>query len=409
MGRSEIDEDDDEDANESFLDAWAAINVECQEPGTFTVTFIGSESDDTSSLDVVCASDTDDAKIELVGPSKVEIIPASGSLDTTLVLLTLLDEIGEPSIAGDVVVFTTDRCQLSSDGISPDKEGIHLLEEAIAVFEAYSPNSFGAGEFINLYASLLISDWDDTVEVDSFDFDGDTVAAVFLTCGLTGVTPGVATVSAAIDVEGEDIVKTAKVTVVGPPAKVTALAAPSSVRCGEKATVTVTVKDAIDQPVSDHTLVAAVTNFGGVLGGTGAEAAIGVGGFVAPLSNTVAETFNGVATLYLLTSDVHVGPYEVVVTTGGGGAVTGISLGGFFSTPPQVTQVTVTCAEPTPVPAAVAPTISAPRTGTGSIAPPNTGDAGLADSSGSSWALFAVIGAMAFSVAGLAAVRFARR
>ena len=112
-------------------------------------------------------------------------------------------------------------------------------------------------------------------------------------------------------------------TVIGPPHTLTVAAAPSTLRCGEKATVTATVKDSIGQNVSEHTRVEAVTNAGGVLGGTGAVA--GLAGPVVPISSTVAETFNGVATFYLLTSEQHSGPYEVVVTTGGAGAVTTVA------------------------------------------------------------------------------------
>ena len=54
------------------------------------------------------------------------------------------------------------------------------------------------------------------------------------------------------------------------------------------------------------------------------------------------------------------------------------------------------------------PAVTAPRTGTG-ITPPNTGDAGLVDTTGTSWALFAAVGAVAFAVAGLASLKFARK
>ena len=65
-----------------------------------------------------------------------------------------------------------------------------------------------------------------------------------------------------------NIVLTATITVVGPPASITVAAAPTSLNCGEKATITVTVKDSAGQNVSDRTRVELVTNFGGVIGGT---------------------------------------------------------------------------------------------------------------------------------------------
>jgi len=138
-----------------------------------------------------------------------------------------------------------------------------------------------------------------------------------------------------------------------------AQAAPNEVICGEKAQISVTINDSAGQPVSDHTLVEFVTNYGGVLAGTGTALAGGqLGGDVAPLSSTTAETFNGVATAYLLTSSAHVGPYEVIISTGGSalgrpnGSLLlpyGAPMRGYAPMPPPVvTQVTVVCrlAEP---------------------------------------------------------------
>jgi hypothetical protein len=325
--------------------------------------------------------------------------------------VTLLDN-GEPAGPGFEVDFTVNICSIETGGVNTAEE----YEAAFDIFDAYTPNVPATATAIQESAAANApvdgTELADTTVGFVVD-DEDTVAAAILGCGPedtdgTISAPGTATITAIIEVSGgQDVVKTITVNVVGPPAKLTALAAPSSLRCGEKATITVTVKDSLDQNVSDHTRVEAVTNAGGVLGGTGAVA--GLAGPVVPISSTIAETFGGVATFYLLTSEQHSGPYEVVITTGGAGAVT-TSLGGVFSTPPQVTQVTVSCALPTAVPpAAAAPTVTAPRTGGGVVSPPNTGDAGLADSSGSSWALFAVAGVVAFSVAGLATLKFARR
>jgi hypothetical protein len=216
--------------------------------------------------------------------------------------------------------------------------------------------------------------------------------------------PGKVTVTIIADVPTTTaLVSTLTITVVGPPATITVAASPSSLRCGEKATITATVKDAIGQNVSDHTLIEMVTNLGGVLGGTGAV--LSGASFTAPISNTIAETFGGVGTAFLLTSDSHAGPYEVVVTAGG--SVLGET--GVFSTAPISAQVTVSCTIGAPATAAPAATVRAPSTGTGTITAPSTGDAGLADSSGSSALLFAIGGAVAFALAGVAGLRFARR
>jgi len=244
-----------------------------------------------------------------------------------------------------------------------------------------------------------------------------------------------------------NIVLTATITVVGPPASITVAAAPTSLNCGEKATITVTVKDSAGQNVSDRTRVELVTNFGGVIGGT--TATLGpvsvTGGNVYPISSSSTETFNGVATAYLLTSTDHVGPYEVVAAAGGSvmasnGALapwynTGIATGSATSVNPSNSayypwytqgllsyspssapvnaQATVTCSIPG-APAAAAPVVTAPRTGQGpadafAIRPPNTGDAGLAtSSSSSSWTL--VAGAlMVIAISGAAVVTVTRR
>jgi hypothetical protein len=221
------------------------------------------------------------------------------------------------------------------------------------------------------------------------------------------------------------------VTVIGPPAFITMTAAPNRLVCGEKATILVTVTDSINQKVSDHTQVELVTNYGGVLGGTGATLAFPGVGPVTPLSSGAAETFGGVATAYLLTSSNHVGAYEVVAAAGGSSlgaysvpwswgtttdegdeegeedevvSVTGVyhGSGGAFSTQPITSQVTVTCT------AAAAPPVTAPNTGTGTISPPNTGDGGLAAGS-STASLFVIAGAVAFVLAGLASFGYARR
>jgi hypothetical protein len=212
-----------------------------------------------------------------------------------------------------------------------------------------------------------------------------------------------------------NIVLTATITVVGPPASITVAAAPTSLNCGEKATITVTVKDSAGQNVSDRTRVELVTNFGGVIGGT--TATLGpvsvAGGNVYPISSSSAETFNGVATAYLLTSTDHVGPYEVVAAAGGSVTSTNGYLAPWYTTgtsaannltpnisayfpwynqgllsyspasAPVNAQATVTCSVPgAPAPSVAAPVVTAPRTGQGpadafAIRPPNTGDAGL--------------------------------
>lgn len=407
--------DDCEDEDESFLDAAVIVDVTCNEAGNFEITFSDEdEDDDALSYEVVCLGAPDSTSTIARTPDTVEIVPSLGNVSHSLITVTLLAD-GEQAGAGFEVDFTVDRCTIETGGVDTAAE----YAAARTVFNAFNRNFAQSAADIEASAAATAavdtSRQQDTT-VAFVNTAGDTtIAAAILGCnpadtGATPATPGVATITAVIEVEGgQDIVLRTTVTVVGPPASVTVAAAPASLRCGEKATITATVKDAIGQNVSEHTRVEAVTNAGGVLGGTGAVA--GLAGPVVPISSTVAETFSGVATFYLLTSEQHSGPYEVVVTTGGAGAVTS-SLGGVFSTPPVSAQATVSCTIPqiaAPV-APVAPTVTAPRTGQGTISPPNTGDAGLVGSSdNSSWALFAAVGAVAFAVAGFATLKFARR
>jgi hypothetical protein len=350
-------------------------------------------------------------------PATVEIVPVGGSVEYSLIIAELLDENDDPIAGSAVVNFATNRCEfLDEDGLSEDQYNM-----VAAAFHNHADAGIlvtpdlAAAVNAAVVAAVPTADRDDVSnDVASFTADasfsrlgvaeGDNIAVIILDCSNNSIAPGTATVTAEIDQEGEDIVKTVAVAVVGPPASVSASASVASVTCGDTAQIVVTVKDAAGQNVSEHTRVEAVTNFGGVLGGTGAVA--GQQGLVTPVSSTVAETFGGVATFTLITSDTHVGNYNIVVATGGGGTVAGSSLGGAFSTPVVTANVAVACAMPAAAPAA---TVTAPRTGSG-IVPPNTGDAGLVStSSGAGLSLFVIAGVAAFALASVATLKVARR
>jgi hypothetical protein len=416
------------DEDGAFVDEISIVvfDVTCTDAGEFEVSVAPNEIDDGLGIalnkDITCVGEVDEGVIAAL-PTKVETAPAMGSVAYSLITVKLLDADGEPIQEGQTVTFTTDLCEFyDEDGIEDD-DGDVTLESMVAAMEAfdgYDVNDPDSADTINDYIDSLPSDdpddasndvpsftlTDDVDNGDNFEED-DTIAAIILDCSSEDIKPGVTEVCFDANIEDQDVDGCVKVTVVGPPAKITAAAAPASLICGEKATITFEVLDSANQPVSDHTRVEAVTNIGGVLAGTGAVA--GQAGLVTPVSSTVAETFGGKGTIYLLTSDAHTGPYEVVLASGGQGSVN-TGLGGVFSTPPVVVQVTVACTQPA-VAAAPAPTVTAPRTGTGTISPPNTGDAGLADtsSSGFGWALVAVAGVAAFSVAGLATLKISRR
>jgi hypothetical protein len=403
------------------VNGFALIDVTCEEAGEFDLSFeVNQEDSEPSQITVQCVGDVDDAEI-VAEPTTVEIVPARGSASASLVTLNLLDSNGDPSGNGTTVVWTTDRCRLSDDGISiPGKKDTweNMIADALEVFGDYNRNNAQTALDINVFVDGLNQTTRTTVEAEAFsldddagDFDaGDVISAVILDCSATNTTPGIAKVMACIDVDGADICKSVNVTVVGPPvAPIVLTTDQTNVRCGERVQITATIKDAAGQNVSDHTLVEVATNAGGVLGGTGAIA--GEAGLVSPVSSTVAETNNGVATFWLITSELHQGTYTVLVTTGGGGSVAGQLLGGLFSTPPVSGAVTVTCGGPTTTaPSAPSPaaTVRAPSTGQG-ITPPSTGDAGLADASGSSWALFVIAGLTVFALAGVASFKVARR
>ena len=384
----------------------------------------------------MCKGPADEIEVS-VDPDSVEIVPAVGNTAHALITVELWDEWGGPPLPDAEVQYDVDNCGLETATVSDGDEfddAEDLLDAMPASYHAwYHFANDGADPDDSELAKGLIEFEDSDDDLPESGISAAIFHADFGGTGHSGedCDPGVATVTIIVDVIGDkDLVETVEITIVGPPAAVTVEASPTSVVCGEKSTIVATVVDSIGQPVSDHTVVEAITNAGGVLGGTGAVAAFG--GPVVPISSTIAGTFGSDATMFLITSESHSGPYEVIVTTGGtapgfffslggGGSnfnfnldietavdTTAFSLlGGLFSTAPISAQVTVECSIQAPAPA---PTIVAPDTGTGTITPPSTGDAGLlAGSNGSSWSLFAIGGMVAFALAGLATLGFARR
>jgi len=435
-------------------DGYVLVDVTCDEPGTFDLSF-AVDGGGAASIEVICGSDVETGEIFAVPPT-VEINPSIANVAHSLVFISLKGDDGEIAFPGTEVMWTTDRCAIESSTVDTELEfdgvigvgttgtaaeglfrGINALNPATAfaveqsTFATTGPD--GASRQQEETNTFMVTGSAATGEVER------TISAVILHCDpihAPGVTPGPAVVTAFVErgdsdiddddiddniSDNDDLVLKTTVTVVGPPAAngVTVTAAPASLACGEKATITVDVKDAIGQPVSDHTFVEAVTNAGGVLAGTGAVA--GQAGLVSPISSTVAETFGGKVTFYLLTSTAHVGKYEVVVTTGGGGGVTGQLnplngglttnlLGGLFTTAPISVQVTVECTVPQ-APVVVAqpnpPTGAGPNTGQG-IRPPSTGDAGLVSTESNTLVASAALAVVASLVVAGFAVKLVR-
>jgi hypothetical protein len=417
------------------------VEFSCEdEDGTTTITV--GQGGDTFEFVVMCKGDASTVTVNVYPQTTVEVVPAVGNTAHALIRVILEDSSGGPVMPDTEVQFSVDRCAIEEGGV----DSLSEREEAIGDVTGAPSGSSLIGRFPSSW-----EDWHDfanlvgpdtsplsdvfspspaiagadsgdpgVLEIDGTDDDNipeQSEALAIFHADLGGFghagscAPGKATVTILVEVEdGSDITRTVELTIVGPPASITVAASPSTIRCGEKATITATVRDAIGQNVSEHTQVEMVTNLGGVLAGTGAV--VSLAGPVVPVSSTVAETFSGVATAFLLTSDSHGGPYEVVVTAGGN--TIGLGSGGLFSTAPISAQVTVNCAAPvTTAPVSPQPTVTAPRTGdlgpVGTIRPPSTGEAGLADSSGSSLALLLIGGVAAFTLAGLASLKFARR
>jgi hypothetical protein len=408
-------------------DGYVEVDVTCNESGQFDLSFANTDGD-PGQITVKCGDEANKTNSKLSAfPTKVEIVPAQGSVSHSMIEALLADKNNLPSIVGRDVFWTTDKCAIESsyfDNSDPSVRESNFEGQETIYKTNLNANYLPSADAVEnsdsakkLPDSTSGEDNTTSFQVTSSGGTVRTVAGAILHCGAdhaSNVTPGTANITAVIEVpDGSDIVLTTTVTVVGPPASPILVAADqTSVKCGDRVTVTVTVKDAAGQNVSDHTRVEAVTNAGGVLGGTGST----VGGFnnVNPVSSTVAETFSGVATFYLITSEAQPGIYDVTIATGGGGSVADQQLGGLFSTPVVTGHVQVSCASQVPTfavaaPATPAATITAPRTGQG-ITAPNTGDAGLAAAdSGNAWLLYVVIGGVAFALAGVASVKFARR
>ena len=391
------------------------VDVTCDRAGNFTLSFAPQgDSNEAISIEVTCRGIPASATL-VPFPTTVESNPALGNISHSLLVLTIVDSAGNPVFPDNDVDWSTDRCTIRG-AAGADYEGASGLSALFGAYKSSAPATAAAIEgslaghgpppFNTSNSATFLNDPAGPPPIRS-------IGVAVLHC--EGAAPGVANVTADIEIAGADIRVSAAVTVVGPPAFITMTAAPSKLVCGEKATVLVTVTDAINQKVSDHERVELITNYGGVLGGTGATLAFPGVNPVGPLSSGAAETFGGVATAYLLTSSSHVGAYEVVAAAGGSnvgaysvawtwGSGSGTYLGntGVFSTPVVSSQVTVTCT-------AGAPAVTAPATGTGTISPPNTGDAGLAATSSGSTTLYVIFGAVAFVLAGLVSFGNARR
>ncbi len=345
-----------------------------------------------------------------VSNQDIESVPAPSSTNAARIDVEVFDSSGRAVPLAHVHFIVTQGSITVGNGLPTDDSVVEpdafgeILASTANLGSTLTGDSCGGGSPVGAIptgpAPDIFSMQTANAVSDAF---GEVSACYFASFpGAPTAAPGPVVVTILVDRPGvESLTGTVTITVVGPPFAITVTARPTSLTCGENAVLTASVKDSVGQKVSDQTRVDFVTNLGGVLAGSGLSLGSPLIGPVSPLSSTSVETFGGVATAVLVTSEVTTGPYVVVATSGGTG------LGGVFSTRPVVAQVTVNCARTTPVP--VPATVTAPRTGTG-IAAPNTGDAGLVGSSSSTnWTLYAIGGAFALALAGLATFKFARR
>jgi hypothetical protein len=331
---------------------------------------ISQEGGDVLEFSVMCKGDP--AGISLsVTPGIVESLPARFNTAHSLIRAIVFDSVGGPVLPDTEVDILVSRCTVSSEGVDEWEEYAEAVSNDGDGFESIN-GRFGEPPLLNYgdlhtFANLAPAgaaaiSLDHLIEVDLDDADDlpdqSEAVAIF---HAEGCAPGPVTVT----VRAGNIEASAEITVVGPAASLVVTVAPTSLTCGEKAEIIATAADAIGQPVSDHTVIEFVTNQGGVIGGTGLT--IDHLGPISPVASAVADTFDGIARAFLITSSAHTGNYEVVVTA----AYDSGFLDLVSQAPLPSAQVTVTC-EP-----AEGSTVVAPD-GPAGITPPNTGDAGLA-------------------------------
>jgi hypothetical protein len=328
-----------------------------------------------------------------VTPGTVESNPAIYSTADSLIRAVITDSSGGPVLPGTQVTMTIDRCAIAA---GPDNQTDR--DTAFNLFDTPPlPNYLAVYNFAKSYAGSTMSVTMTAFDVDANDDtfpDQSEVLAIFHG---EGCDPGPVAITTTIKLPGPDLEVASSVNVVGPPAFITVSASPTDVVCGEKSEITVSVTDALNQGVSDNTAIELITNYGGVIGGTGSSI-VGTQP-VDPLSSATVYIFGGSGIGYLLTSDSHHGPYEVVA------ASTLSTFTGTLENTPRVTaQVTVNCT----LASDIAPTPTPVDSGTGGIRPPNTGEAGLSGGFDNSTTLLVIAGAMIISLGGIVRLRFGR-
>jgi hypothetical protein len=370
------------------LDGWSEISLMCTKPGEVKITFdpttwfdregnFSPSHNEGRSIDIECIGPASSASATANGsPATVEIKPVGTSVSLSTIVVTVLDSNGK-RLDNATVTFTTNDCNLGTSSTGPfSGQSVTTTSDTDSTSDLsfVSSNSQAGGQL------------------------GAGTAEAYLQCNVSGATPGTATITWVVNgqigpngVVSSGLSGTVTVKVVGPPSALKLDVSPATSTCGNPVVATATVTDAAGQSVSDGTQVFFTTTTAtGVQGGS--EGAQGVG-----------TTVNGVASVTLSIDPMDGGTHTVSARTGGndltGAAVAVVSQ-----------STTINCSAVAAAAPAAPATITAPRTGTGpSIVPPNTGDAGLAASSSTSFGLYALAGVVALALVGVASLRFATR
>ena len=384
-------------------DAWGYVDFECVESGFFHIDLrmddwaYGLVADLVNTLEDIGANlqpDIEDfiegflywnqdsartgltVKFYCLGqPDTATISPESGTVETQptgvapnglgtkTITVTVKDQDGK-RLDGAEVTFTTDNCTFNGDS---------------------NTTPAGGGTTVTTYSDTDSTPDTNFVTNNPLEVSAGTAEAV-LNCTTPAGKAGTANITAIVDRPGSDIVLKSKITVVGPTAVtgLTLTLTPDDLECGETLLAVAEAVDSSGAAVSDGTVVYFTTDTSsGVVGGDeGAQGGV--------------YTEGGTADVLIATDPGNPGVHTVIAYV--------INSAG---TPKAQTSATYTCDAAV---APAAPTVAPPATGTGtgSITPPNTGDAGLATGGSPSTSLFVLAGAVVLFMAGLASVRFAR-
>jgi hypothetical protein len=330
--------------NPDDVDGWKFADLRCIEAGSLNVTVtpnqVNSSTENTVMTQaLVCPSQVDTAEIKSTH-NTLETQPVGTSASSATITVTTYDQFGN-NVDGGEVTFITNNCKFTN------------------------PLAGAAGDFGHQPAAggPVLTMWSDTdSQADANFLDNNPLqtyagtAEVTLDCTLG--TPGLVTVTAQVQREGADIVLEYEITLIGPTAAngLSLTLTPDSLECGETLQAEAMAVDANGQPVSNGTVVYFTTDTSsGIINGK--EGGQG--------SNT---TIDGKTVATIAMSPDDPGIHTVIAYT--------IDKNGAL-----LAQVSDTF-ECSVAAAPAAPAVVPPVTGTGTITPPNTGDAGLVGNDG---------------------------